>query len=123
MPDASLVLQRYRVFFLAFLKLHFPELNTTHRADVTTKQTTHTFLGITMRCAGFLAPFHRLVTAVVTGNITASTANTFIKIDTGIDNIYSAAIFLIPICISFDTAEKRRYATYLILNRRFSFEF
>lgn len=33
---------------------------------------------------------------------------------------YSAAIFLIPICISFDTAEKRRYATYLILNRRFS---
>lgn len=38
-------------------------------------------------------------------------------------NIYSAAIFLIPICISFDTAEKRRYATYLILNRRFSFEF
>ncbi|EKW15470.1 lambda phage tail tape-measure family protein, partial [Escherichia coli 93.0055] len=26
---------------------------------------------------------------------------------------YSAAIFLIPICISFDTAEKRRYATYL----------
>ncbi|EPD2921042.1 envelope stress response protein PspG, partial [Escherichia coli] len=25
--------------------------------------------------------------------------------------IYSAAIFLIPICISFDTAEKRRYAT------------
>lgn len=37
--------------------------------------------------------------------------------------IYSAAIFLIPICISFDTAEKRRYATYLILNRRFSFEF
>ncbi len=59
MPDASLVLQRYRVFFLAFLKLHFPELNTTHRADVTTKQTTHTFLGITMRCAGFLAPFHR----------------------------------------------------------------
>ncbi len=41
------------------------------------------------------------------------------------DNLddYSAAIFLIPICISFDTAEKRRYATYLILNRRFSFEF
>ncbi|EFF8100228.1 hypothetical protein BTW36_003406 [Escherichia coli] len=38
-------------------------------------------------------------------------------------NPYSAAIFLIPICISFDTAEKRRYATYLILNRRFSFEF
>lgn len=38
-------------------------------------------------------------------------------------DIYSAAIFLIPICISFDTAEKRRYATYLILNRRFSFEF
>ncbi len=37
--------------------------------------------------------------------------------------VYSAAIFLIPICISFDTAEKRRYATYLILNRRFSFEF
>lgn len=37
--------------------------------------------------------------------------------------IYSAAIFLIPICISFDTAEKRRYATYLILNRRFSFGF
>lgn len=37
--------------------------------------------------------------------------------------IYRAAIFLIPICISFDTAEKRRYATYLILNRRFSFEF
>ncbi len=37
--------------------------------------------------------------------------------------IYSAAIFLIPICISFDTAEKRRYATYLILNRRFSFAF
>lgn len=40
-----------------------------------------------------------------------------------INAIYSAAIFLIPICISFDTAEKRRYATYLILNRRFSFEF
>ncbi len=40
-----------------------------------------------------------------------------------IDMDYSAAIFLIPICISFDTAEKRRYATYLILNRRFSFEF
>ncbi len=39
------------------------------------------------------------------------------------DGVYSAAIFLIPICISFDTAEKRRYATYLILNRRFSFEF
>lgn len=39
------------------------------------------------------------------------------------DSEYSAAIFLIPICISFDTAEKRRYATYLILNRRFSFEF
>ncbi|EGA4682799.1 hypothetical protein H5R67_002921 [Escherichia coli] len=39
------------------------------------------------------------------------------------DLAYSAAIFLIPICISFDTAEKRRYATYLILNRRFSFEF
>ncbi|EFF7734590.1 PspA/IM30 family protein [Escherichia coli] len=39
------------------------------------------------------------------------------------EEIYSAAIFLIPICISFDTAEKRRYATYLILNRRFSFEF
>lgn len=37
--------------------------------------------------------------------------------------IYSAAIFLIPVCISFDTAEKRRYATYLILNRRFSFKF
>lgn len=37
--------------------------------------------------------------------------------------MYSAAIFLIPICISFDTAEKRRYATYLILNRRFSFGF
>ncbi|EES8665091.1 alpha/beta hydrolase [Escherichia coli] len=37
--------------------------------------------------------------------------------------LYSAAIFLIPICISFDTAEKRRYATYLILNRRFSFGF
>lgn len=37
--------------------------------------------------------------------------------------LYSAAIFLIPICISFDTDEKRRYATYLILNRRFSFEF
>lgn len=36
---------------------------------------------------------------------------------------YSAAIFLIPICISFDTVEKRRYATYLILNRRFSFAF
>nr|EEC9698284.1 hypothetical protein [Escherichia coli]EEW4581963.1 hypothetical protein [Escherichia coli]EEW4605087.1 hypothetical protein [Escherichia coli]EEW5422947.1 hypothetical protein [Escherichia coli]EEW7255976.1 hypothetical protein [Escherichia coli] len=42
--------------------------------------------------------------------------------DVGLDK-YSAAIFLIPICISFDTAEKRRYATYLILNRRFSFEF
>lgn len=41
----------------------------------------------------------------------------------GPQGIYSAAIFLIPICISFDTAEKRRYATYLILNRRFSFEF
>lgn len=40
-----------------------------------------------------------------------------------LDIEYSAAIFLIPICISFDTAEKRRYATYLILNRRFSFEF
>lgn len=40
-----------------------------------------------------------------------------------VSNSYSAAIFLIPICISFDTAEKRRYATYLILNRRFSFEF
>lgn len=40
-----------------------------------------------------------------------------------IAGVYSAAIFLIPICISFDTAEKRRYATYLILNRRFSFEF
>ncbi len=39
------------------------------------------------------------------------------------ERMYSAAIFLIPICISFDTAEKRRYATYLILNRRFSFEF
>ncbi|EPX0649071.1 hypothetical protein ACWV30_001062 [Shigella sonnei] len=39
------------------------------------------------------------------------------------DGMYSAAIFLIPICISFDTAEKHRYATYLILNRRFSFEF
>ena len=38
-------------------------------------------------------------------------------------DLYSAAIFLIPICISFDTAEKRRYATYLILNRRFSFGF
>ncbi|EER3241668.1 LptF/LptG family permease [Escherichia coli] len=43
--------------------------------------------------------------------------------DSEITAIYSAAIFLIPICISFDTAEKRRYATYLILNRRFSFEF
>lgn len=53
MPDASLVLQRYRVFFLAFLKLHFPKINTTYRADMTTKQTTHAFLGITMRCAGF----------------------------------------------------------------------
>ncbi|EFI3170603.1 hypothetical protein BBY44_005278 [Escherichia coli] len=43
---------------------------------------------------------------------------------TGVERVlYSAAIFLIPICISFDTAEKRRYATYLILNRRFSFEF
>ncbi|EFI7097713.1 transposase [Escherichia coli] len=41
----------------------------------------------------------------------------------GFNGLYSAAIFLIPICISFDTAEKRRYATYLILNRRFSFEF
>ncbi|BDV58374.1 hypothetical protein BEL031_1282 [Escherichia coli] len=41
----------------------------------------------------------------------------------GLSDMYSAAIFLIPICISFDTAEKRRYATYLILNRRFSFEF
>ncbi|EPD0700298.1 hypothetical protein ACR452_003911 [Escherichia coli] len=41
----------------------------------------------------------------------------------GNGEFYSAAIFLIPICISFDTAEKRRYATYLILNRRFSFEF
>lgn len=41
----------------------------------------------------------------------------------GLMMLYSAAIFLIPICISFDTAEKRRYATYLILNRRFSFEF
>ncbi|EEW0831314.1 hypothetical protein EEL05_002826 [Escherichia coli] len=41
----------------------------------------------------------------------------------GLGSFYSAAIFLIPICISFDTAEKRRYATYLILNRRFSFEF
>ena len=71
----------------AFLKLHFPKINTTYRADMTTKQTTHAFLGITMRCAGFLAPFHRLVTAVVTGNITASTANTFIEIDMGIDNI------------------------------------
>lgn len=40
-----------------------------------------------------------------------------------LDEMYSAAIFLIPICISFDTDEKRRYATYLILNRRFSFEF
>lgn len=87
MPDVTRVLQRYRVFFLAFLKLHFPKINTTYRADVTTKQTTHAFLGITMRCAGFLAPFHRLVTAVVTGNITASTANSFIKIDMGIDNI------------------------------------
>jgi len=48
MPDASLVLQRYRVFFLAFLKLHFPKINTTYRADVTTKQTTHAFLGITI---------------------------------------------------------------------------
>lgn len=43
--------------------------------------------------------------------------------DASLRLIYSAAIFLIPICISFDTAEKRRYATYLILNRRFSFEF
>ena len=86
MPDATLVLQRYRVFFLSLLKLHFPEINTTNRANMTTKQTTNALLGITMRCARFLAPFHRLVTAVVTGNITASTANTFIKIDTGIDN-------------------------------------
>ncbi|HDJ0272554.1 TPA: hypothetical protein PPI13_005443 [Escherichia coli] len=39
------------------------------------------------------------------------------------EDSYSEAIFLIPICISFDTAEKRRYATYLILNRRFSFAF
>ena len=87
MPDASLVLQRYRVFFLSLLKLHFSEINTTHRADVTAKQTTDAFLGITMRCTGFLAPFHRLVTAVVTGNITASKAHTFIKIDTGIANL------------------------------------
>lgn len=50
------------------------------------------------------------------------TAKTF-EIPDKLRVLYSAAIFLIPICISFDTAEKRRYATYLILNRRFSFEF
>ncbi|EEC7247103.1 hypothetical protein D6U02_RS14255 [Escherichia coli] len=52
--------------------------------------------------------------------VTASQAQNMNKI--GVVS-YSAAIFLIPICISFDTDEKRRYATYLILNRRFSFEF
>lgn len=47
----------------------------------------------------------------------------YARLESGYREKYSAAIFLIPICISFDTAEKRRYATYLILNRRFSFEF
>ncbi|EJT8776540.1 hypothetical protein N3762_005461, partial [Escherichia coli] len=50
-------------------------------------------------------------------------ANTYNAEPGVLEQTYSAAIFLIPICISFDTAEKRRYATYLILNRRFSFEF
>lgn len=57
-------------------------------------------------------------TLAITSQANATTYDTW----TYYDN-YSAAIFLIPICISFDTAEKRRYATYLILNRRFSFEF
>ena len=87
MPDASLVLQRYRVFFLSLLKLHFSEINTTHRADVAAKQTTNALLGITMRCAAFLTPFHRLMTAVVAGNIAAPTADAFIKIDVGIHDI------------------------------------
>lgn len=54
---------------------------------------------------------------------TTDPTNTGVSTTSSSSLTYSAAIFLIPICISFDTAEKRRYATYLILNRRFSFEF
>lgn len=61
------------------------------------------------------------VKGAMTGSVTVSAVTTAGGMQTV--DIYSAAIFLIPICISFDTAEKRRYATYLILNRRFSFEF
>ncbi len=71
MPDASLVLQRYRVFFLAFLKLHFPsKINTTYRADMTTKQTTTHFS--VLQC-GVRVSLHSIasVTAVVTGNISS----------------------------------------------------
>ena len=75
------------MFFLSLLKLHFPEINTANRANVTAKQTTDAFLGITMWRACFLIPFHRLVTTVVAGNITAPAADTLIKIDMGIDDI------------------------------------
>ncbi len=89
MPDASLVFNNaYRVFFLAFLKLSLPraQYNPPGRRD---HKADNPHISRYFNAVLWVFSLHsiRLVTAVVTGNITASTANTFIKIDTGIDSI------------------------------------
>lgn len=70
-----------------------------------------------------LPPLRPLLNAALIGLLLLAVGNGMVTVAEHQNVPYSAAIFLIPICISFDTAEKRRYATYLILNRRFSFEF
>ena len=80
------------MLFLTGFKFHLTQLNTGYRANVPTQQASHTFFCVAMRCAGFLIPFHRLMSAVITGDVAAATANAFIKMDVRVDDVATVKI-------------------------------
>ena len=57
------------------------------------EQTADAFFGIAVRCAGLFIPLHRLMPAVIAGDIAAAAADTFFLINMRVDNVAAVELF------------------------------
>ncbi|CNT57637.1 Uncharacterised protein [Salmonella enterica subsp. enterica serovar Bovismorbificans] len=60
---------------------------------MTAQQTTDAFFRIAMRRAAVFIPLHRLMTAVIAGDIATSAADAFLLINPRIDDIAAIEVF------------------------------